>query len=713
MSSFSRSPHTRAPLLPDYIPLISTSTASSSSTRSPHHPHRRRLAVLLAAAALVILWASLHRTVHLESGPAYSTDGTLLDSARRPGSFDLAPDPAEQLVVVYNSTSRHSPYRPRRPCNALTASLVALSPNSSAQRFLSPSPPLPPNTPLSTRLDDWLSSPLAPPELWTQFGRQTCGNPSVRRNANRLHVRDSEATWAQMDVERVRGIREELSGVLRRAEEEGRLSRWASEDSSGTRGIVWTAGNADTFDRVLTSLRLLRHSYNCTLAAHVVHFPSESPSPEQVAEFAILNSTVSSLDSVSKDEQGGRAKSFHLKGAALVQAPFDEVLLLDSDNIPVRDVASLFDSPEYLEMGAVLWPDFFKDQPENGIWAILGVQCRDEWSTESGQVLIRKSRHLDVLPLVEHMLLDWPFWFRFSDGDKDLFRYAFLALRKRWAVPARHLSSASWTDPGMLGSQNRERFAGHSMVQYGMASEVDGAGDVGGRVMFVHANLLKRVLGKLHDGNTWGRTLRLRLPRRSPPSPDSPAHEPLSAPFLLTGDALANVSPLTGLGIPISIPSSSSSSSRPVPRSVRSRAALERGLWMRFWSGHIGRGAYVLAVDSAWEDELALGAAWGEGEGDRGVGEGEGAEARYREGEEEQDEWAQWVERERVAQCGDGDDGALALHDELLGADGAAEAAATAGMMEVVSWADDPDLREFEARYYGVGRGKAGGTGFR
>ncbi|GAA5902632.1 hypothetical protein JCM8208_007024 [Rhodotorula glutinis] len=712
MSSSSRARHARAPLLPDYIP-VSSSTASSSSARRPHHPHRRRLALLLAAAAATILWTSLCRTVRLSSEPAYSSDGTLLDSAGRPGSLTLARDPAEQVVTVYNSTSRrHSPFRPRRPCNALTTSIVALSPDSPPQRFLSPSPPLPPSAPLSTRLDAWNLSPLAPPELWTRFGRQTCGNPSVRRNANRLHVRDSEATWAKMDVERVRGIRQELSGVLVRAEEEGRLSESASEETRGTRGIVWTAGNAGTFDRVLTSLRLLRLSYNCTLAAHIVHFPSESPSPEQAAEFVYLNATVAPLNSVSKDEQGGRTKSFHLKGAALVQAPFDEALLLDSDNVPVRDVAFLFDSAEFREMGAVLWPDFFKDQPENAIWAILGVQCRDEWSTESGQVLVRKSQHLDVLLLVEHMLLDWPFWFRLSDGDKDLFRYAFLALRKRWAIPARHLSSASWTDPGMLGSQNRDRFAGHSMVQYGMASELNGAGAGGedGRVLFVHANLLKRVLGKLHDGNTWGRTLRLRRPLLLPPSVDSPTHEPPSTPFLLTADTLANVSPLTGLGLSTSFLSSSSASTA-VPLSVRTRAVLERGLSMRFWSGHIGRGAYVLAVDSTWEDELDPDTAWGEDAAVQGDEAGEGAEARYREGEEEQEEWAQWVERERAARCdGESIDGALALHDELLGAD---EAAGPAARMEVVSWADDPDLREFEARYYGVGRGKAGGTGFR
>lgn len=39
--------------------------------------------------------------------------------------------------------------------------------------------------------------------------------------------------------------------------------------------------------------------------------------------------------------------------------------MLDSDNIPARDPTFLFNSPEFRELGVVLWPDFFKDQPEN------------------------------------------------------------------------------------------------------------------------------------------------------------------------------------------------------------------------------------------------------------------------------------------------------------------------------------------------------------
>ena len=62
------------------------------------------------------------------------------------------------------------------------------------------------------------------------------------------------------------------------------------------------------------------------------------------------------------------------------------------------------------------------------IWGIIGTQCRDEWEMEAGQIMIDKRRHMDALLLSNWMLDDWEFWFKLSDGDKDIFRFAFLAV---------------------------------------------------------------------------------------------------------------------------------------------------------------------------------------------------------------------------------------------------------------------------------------------
>lgn len=56
--------------------------------------------------------------------------------------------------------------------------------------------------------------------------------------------------------------------------------------------LVFTAGNADTFSRVLLTLKLLRKYYNTTLPAEIFSFPGEMPPPDLVDEFAEYNATL-------------------------------------------------------------------------------------------------------------------------------------------------------------------------------------------------------------------------------------------------------------------------------------------------------------------------------------------------------------------------------------------------------------------------------------
>lgn len=74
-------------------------------------------------------------------------------------------------------------------------------------------------------------------------------------------------------------------------------------------------------------------------------------------------------------------------------------------------------------------------------------------------------------------------------------------------------------------------------------------------------------------------------------------------------------------------------------------------------------------------------------------------------GEVEMERWRERVRRdqERVTQCGEEEN--LRETGQLVGKEN--------DWMEVVDWADDPDLKGFEDRFYSVGGGRAGGVGFR
>ena len=49
------------------------------------------------------------------------------------------------------------------------------------------------------------------------------------------------------------------------------------------------------------------------------------------------------------------AKGYALKAFALYATSFTEVILLDSDNLPVMDPSLLFDTPEYQLHGSMFW----------------------------------------------------------------------------------------------------------------------------------------------------------------------------------------------------------------------------------------------------------------------------------------------------------------------------------------------------------------------
>ena len=95
------------------------------------------------------------------------------------------------------------------------------------------------------------------------------------------------------------------------------------------------------------------------------------------------------MQGLDKQADEDRAKSFHIKGAALLQSSFEELLYLDScvllftfspvsafeqlcsDSLPAKDVTLLFAAPAYVELGVMLWPDYWKDSSENVIHSPL------------------------------------------------------------------------------------------------------------------------------------------------------------------------------------------------------------------------------------------------------------------------------------------------------------------------------------------------------
>ncbi|RMZ91304.1 hypothetical protein DV736_g1457, partial [Chaetothyriales sp. CBS 134916] len=245
------------------------------------------------------------------------------------------------------------------------------------------------------------------------------------------------------------------------------------------RGIVIVAGHVKSMKRVMVVLKAL-DKLDSKLPVEI-HYWGEEVSPEQQANVSALyprlhfNDLSGSWNFFKTDKS--RMANYQLKTAAVVNSRFAEVLLMDSDNVPIIDPAELFESPTYKEYGTIFWPDIARTRPQNPIWAITNTACRmDEYEQESGQLLVDKRKffyHLQLAAWFEHKQFDY--YNTFLLGDKDMFRFAWHALKTKAGRPKKWLTSVGFVEEGY--------YCGHTFAQH----------HPDGRVAFMHGGLLKIV----------------------------------------------------------------------------------------------------------------------------------------------------------------------------------------------------------------------------
>lgn len=117
------------------------------------------------------------------------------------------------------------------------------------------------------------------------------------------------------------------------------------------------------------------------------------------------------------------------KIVALTFSSFEEVLLLDADNVVMRSPRQLFESEQYKYTGSLLWKDFWLERraPEA---SMIGAKALPGNNThESGQLLVNKKQAWKALMLSHYMNnfpnIFYPLSVNFMGlGDKELFALA-------------------------------------------------------------------------------------------------------------------------------------------------------------------------------------------------------------------------------------------------------------------------------------------------
>lgn len=197
-------------------------------------------------------------------------------------------------------------------------------------------------------------------------------------------------------------------------------------------------------------------------------------------------------------------KGFQYKALAILVLSFENVLLLDSDNIPVHIPDNLFKKDPFISNGLIVWPDFWKRATSPDYYRIAGIKIsQDELlpkyneidgiyediesfnqidskkiplhqrkgsipdpTSESGQLMISKKTHTKVLLLALYYNLYGPthFYPLFSqgsdgEGDKETFLAATCALNKPFYQVSKFLNAFGYFDL-------RNEFKGTGMGQY-------------------------------------------------------------------------------------------------------------------------------------------------------------------------------------------------------------------------------------------------------
>ncbi|GIL76628.1 hypothetical protein Vretifemale_6130, partial [Volvox reticuliferus] len=219
--------------------------------------------------------------------------------------------------------------------------------------------------------------------------------------------------------------------------------------SSGGRGILISAGGPCYTTNLIVTLYVLRRHFGCNLPVEVAW---QGPAEMDNTTWRSLERHFSPIRGFDVraaphpvPELHGNsfvATSYGGKVYALLQSEFREVLMIDADSLPLQDPGKLFNDPRFVQYGSLFWPDTWTGQAQPSVFGVYGIDYikakrvltmglgfgrRD---AESGQLLIDRARHLDVLetlmlinrrPNANQKML----W-----GDKDTFSLAFAAVGK-------------------------------------------------------------------------------------------------------------------------------------------------------------------------------------------------------------------------------------------------------------------------------------------
>ncbi len=210
------------------------------------------------------------------------------------------------------------------------------------------------------------------------------------------------------------------------------ISRYPAKRFSG-RGIVICAGGIRMFRCAWVCINMLRR-FGCQLPVEMWALNDSELTIQMKAMIEPLGVEVVNAALVRRRHPARILNAWELKPFALVHSRFEEVILLDSDNVPLIDPEVLFSRRAYSKLGSIFWPDAGRFAQDHPIWRICKLKYRNEPQFESGQIVVDKNRSWKALRLTTHLNDHSDFYYRYVHGDKDTFYLAWRILDQKFGM---------------------------------------------------------------------------------------------------------------------------------------------------------------------------------------------------------------------------------------------------------------------------------------
>lgn len=211
---------------------------------------------------------------------------------------------------------------------------------------------------------------------------------------------------------------------------------YPAAEKEDIRGIVICGGGKRYFTNAWVCIKMLRHK-GCTLPIELWHLGSKEMTPDMKSLADDLGVTTRDALEVAELHPVRNLSGWPLKPYAILHSRFRHVMLLDADNVVVKDPTFLFNTDHYNRTGAIFWPDYHRLSPKRAIWHVCGVEYRDEPEFETGQIVVDTQKCWDALQLTMYMNEENAFFYKHVHGDKETFHMAWRKLNLEYAMPNR------------------------------------------------------------------------------------------------------------------------------------------------------------------------------------------------------------------------------------------------------------------------------------